>query len=160
MITLSDIIKAARVQITQTLKYTDYKSVEFSSTDIREKIIRPSFYIDAENTKIGLFNSCTKERKLELKIYYFTKDYSHCREELLNIQDYLENIFLQGVNLYDTYIVDFSKDIEFDKRNSEGALICTLYLELKEDVQDYLEIVNGDNTELMEGLDINMDTET
>lgn len=68
--------------------------MKFSTTDIKEKVVRPSLYIEFADNKTGAFNICNKERTLSTKIYYFPKDKYQFKIELLEMQSYLENIFL------------------------------------------------------------------
>lgn len=146
---------ALMTQITQGLKGTQYeidessdeipKGVRFSSTDIEEKIFRPSFYIDFEENKTGKFNYHNKERTLKVKLYYFAKTLEDSQIELLEIQDFLENIFLDGLKVSESFFIPI-ENIDIDVRHQNGLLICDF------DLYTIEEIEITDTHEIMEDL--------
>ena len=134
-----------------------YKDTGFASTDIKESITRPSFYIEFEDNKTGSFNSNSKERTTNIKIYYFPKDRIKYKLELMDIQDYLENIFLKYVKINDGFYVNVN-ELDFDI--VDGVLICSLELYILEDISeeifaDTVQSKENENNELMEDIEIN-----
>jgi hypothetical protein len=156
MITLKDISNAIITQVTNGLVGTLYSAISFAMTDIKEKVTRPSFFLEFDSNKAGRFNAVCKERTLSAKIYYFASDISVYKEEIIAVQGYLEDIFLEYLAVNDSFIIDIA---ELDFTVNGGALICTMELYTIEDISDEpfpgtVQSTANDNTEDMEELDI------
>lgn len=156
MITLKDISNAIISQVANGLVNTPYSTVKFSSTDIKEKVERPSFFLEFDSNKTGLFNATNKERTLSAKIYYFAPDISEYKVENIEVQGYLEDIFLKYLSVNETFYIDIT---ELDFNSSGGVLVCTMELYTIEDISDevFADTVQStvnDNTENMEELEI------
>ena len=149
MVTLEDINKFIVKQVKQGLINTTYNVVGFSSTDIKEEIIRPCFYIEFFKNKVGKFNASNKERKLTTKLYYFALSPNKYKIELMEIQDLLEGIFLEGLRVNDTFIIPINDGIEFDIDKANGFLIATF------DLYTIEEIPEDENIPYMDDLQIN-----
>ncbi|MFL0251254.1 DUF6838 family protein [Clostridium neuense] len=149
MITLKVISKAIATQIKQGLINTSYSTVDFSSTDIKEEIKRPCFYIDFFKNKTGKFNASNKERTLTTKLYYFATNIRKCKLELMEIQDLLENMFLEGLKVNDNFIVNIDDGIEFDIDKQNGFLAATF------DLYTVEEIPEDESIPYMDSLQIN-----
>lgn len=134
IVTLIDINKAIVNQITQGLINTPYNTVEFSSTDIKEEIIRPCFYVEFFRNKTGKYNADNKERKLTTKLYYFAKEQNKYKIELLEIQDLLDNIFLEGLKVNNNFIINLDGQLDFSVDKTNGFLICTFDLYTIEEI--------------------------
>lgn len=149
MISLKDINKAIVSQVKEGLKDTQFKEVGFATTDITEKISRPSFFIEFSNNKTGLFNAHLKERNLKTKIYYFAKNKIKPKLELMNMQEELEKIFLRKIKVNeDFYIPIVENEFETDKENGYLVLEMNLYtLEMIEDTEEveFMEELNLNN---------------
>lgn len=153
MVTLEDINIAIVNQVKQGSINSSYSSVEFSSTDIKEEIIRPCFYVEFFKNKTGKFNANNKERKLTTKIYYFAADSTKYKLELMEIQDLLENIFLEGLKVNDNFIIPINDGIEFDIDKQNGFLITTFDLYTIEEIPSddnvpYIDTLYMDNLEI------------
>ncbi|WP_369009934.1 phage tail terminator family protein [Clostridium botulinum] len=112
-------------QVTEGLKSTDYKDIPFVSTDIREKVIRPSFYVDFAENRTSLLNAEANQRLFDVRLFYFAKNRETSKIELLEIQDLLSLIFQTGIKVSDDYYISVF-ECEFDSRGEEGLLITTL----------------------------------
>jgi hypothetical protein len=157
MITLKDINTAIVNQVTNGLANTAYNTLKFSSTDIKEQVTRPSFFLEFDSNKTGSFNANNKERTLSAKIYYFPSDVSKYKIENMEIQGYLEDIFLKYLVINDTFYININ---ELDFSIITGILICTMELYTLEDISDEVfadtvQSTANDNTENMEDLEIN-----
>lgn len=159
IVTLVDIHNAIIDNITLALVDTEFKidtefiptgknkpnGVIFSSTSIVENIIRPSFYIDFENGLTNKFNYKLKERNITVKLFYFAKNRDNSKIELLKIQDFLENIFLEELVVNEDFHFPVS-EIEVDVMKKEG------YLTVNFDLHSLEEIEIIDNSEFAEEL--------
>ncbi|MBY6846790.1 hypothetical protein HYI19_18525 [Clostridium botulinum] len=112
-------------QVKEGLKDTDYKDIQFSSTDIREKIIRPSFYVDFTENKTSLLNGEARQRNFDVRLFYFAQNREGNKIELLEMQDLLSLIFERSIKIDDDYYIA-TNEIEFDSGGEEGLLIATL----------------------------------
>ncbi|WP_460285706.1 phage tail terminator family protein [Clostridium botulinum] len=117
--------KAIVQQVKEGLKDTSYKDIQFSSTDIREKITRPSFYVDFQENKTSLLNGEAEQRNFDVRLFYFAKSREQNKIELLEIQDLLSEIFQTGIKVSDDYYISVL-ECEFDSRGEEGLLIASL----------------------------------
>lgn len=155
MVTLEDINIAIVNQMTQGLINSSYSAVEFSSTDIKEEIIRPCFYVEFFKNKTGKFNANNKERKLTTKLYYFAADPTKYKLELMEIQDLLEGIFLEGLKVNDNFIINIDNGIEFDIDKQNGFLIATFDLYTIEEIPTNDDNIQYIDTLYMDNLEIN-----
>ncbi|WP_341456838.1 phage tail terminator family protein [Clostridium botulinum] len=117
--------KAIVQQVKEGFKDTAYKDIQFLSTDIREKITRPSFYVDFTENKTSLLNGEASQRNFDVRLFYFVKNQASNKIELLEMQDLLSLIFQNGIKVYDDYYIAVN-ECEFDSRGEEGLLITTL----------------------------------
>jgi hypothetical protein len=92
MIGIKDIITA----INNLLK-ENFPDVKRQSTDIRQGYARPCFYVEMDRDMAYKLNTQLKEKTVSIRIYYFPTTEYDSRVELLDMQDKLENIFLEGV---------------------------------------------------------------
>lgn len=151
MITIKDINKAIVTQVTTGLANTEYNNIKFTSTDITEEIVRPCFYFTpGADNKIGMATKSLKERSLEVNLFYFAKDRAKNKLDLLTMQDYLENIFLNEIVVNGSFYFGVD-EISFETFTKDGYMIATIQLYSLEEV----EIV--DTSELMEELNLNME---
>lgn len=125
---------------------TEFNTVKFSTTAIVEKIIRPSFYLDFEINKTNKFNHDLKERNLNVKLFYFAKNRDNSKIELLKIQDFLENIFLEDLKITEEFYFP-SGEVEFDVNKTDGYLTISLELYSLEEIE------RVDLSELMETIE-------
>ncbi|WP_335617970.1 phage tail terminator family protein [Clostridium botulinum] len=112
-------------QVKEGLENTAYKDIQFSSTDIREKITRPSFYVDFTENKTSLLNGEAEQRNFDVRLFYFAQNREQNKIEMLEIQDLLSLIFQTGIKVSENYYISVF-ECEFDSRGEEGLLIATL----------------------------------
>ncbi|HID0883066.1 phage tail terminator family protein [Clostridium botulinum] len=117
--------KAIVQQVKEGLENTAYKDIQFSSTDIREKITRPSFYVDFTENKTSLLNGEAEQRNFDVRLFYFAQNREQNKIEMLEIQDLLSLIFQTGIKVSENYYISVF-ECEFDSRGEEGLLIATL----------------------------------
>jgi hypothetical protein len=145
MVGIKDVIKAINTQLN-----IDFPTVTISSTDIKEKIIRPSFYVDLEQNDSIQFNSMCQENTLTVRVYYFPTDPNNSRIDLLDTQEKLNNIFLKGLRVNDDFYIYFTSDNKPEFVTVGGVL--QLKLELY-----YLQQIADTNTyEMLEELNTNI----
>lgn len=99
MITLDDIIVAIN-----TLLETKFPDIKEESTDNKEALDRPSFFVTIETNKSGQQSTSETTKKVGIRIYYFPTDEHDCQIELLEMQDSLDELFSNGFMIDDTYI--------------------------------------------------------
>lgn len=145
MISLKDINKAIINQVTNYLiNDIKYKNIDFASTDIIENIKRPSFYINFNDNKTNLLLASSKERTVQVQLFYFVKDIIKSKIELLEMQEILENIFFKHIKVNDSFYIPITECI-FDINKKDGYLILNLELYTLEEIPE----ANG---EMMEEL--------
>lgn len=148
MLTIEEINAAIVNQVTNGLKDTEFKEIDFQSTDIKEGFNRPCFYVEFPDNKTGLWNKFNKERTLETKIYYFPRDANKYKLELMEMQSYLEDIFLRYLQVTDTFYF-FVDELDFDT-TPDGVLMTTFQLYSIEELPD------EETGELMGDIVVNM----
>jgi hypothetical protein len=138
-----NIVKLDKLTINEVDAIT--MQIMFASTDIRESITRPSFYAEFGNNRTGKFNKNNKERTVTVKLYYFASDPKKHKLENLEIQELLEEIFIDGL-VTDDFIIEILK-LEFDTIDS--VLVCEMELYTIEDIRP-----NEDHIESMENIEV------
>lgn len=110
-------------------KLEENTRVEVLSVD--EGITRPSFFISLDNIKVSDFMREALDREITVRIYYFSTTVDNNRIELLNMQDKLNEIFLEDnlikVNEYMNIEVD---ELEFNI--TDKVLHCYFDIRLSE----------------------------
>ncbi|MBW9170777.1 hypothetical protein K2F43_06095 [Clostridium estertheticum] len=162
IVKLTDIQIAIVDKITSALVDTDFKidtsddplntnGVVFSSTSITEDIIRPSFYITFNNNKTNKFNYGLKERTLEFKLFYFAKTIKNSQLELLEMQDILENLFLEEIEVTEGFNLPVADEVNIDVYNEQGYLTLDMDLYTLEELDSVKAI--EDDAEYMEEME-------
>lgn len=104
-------------------------NIEILSVD--EGITRPSFFVLFDNVKASDFMRETLDREITVRIYYFSSTVDNNEIELLNMQDKLNEIFLEDnlirVNEYMNIEID---GLEFNV--TDKVLHCYFDLRLSE----------------------------
>lgn len=145
MITLTDINKT----IIQTIKKSIYQTpivAEFCAEDLKKPVVRPSLKVILEKNCTNKFNSCSVEKTLQYRVYFFASDGIKPKSENFRMQEILSTIFLDGLLINDSFYIPI-KDIEFVV--SDGVLICTIELY-------YIELLTMEQGEVMEELEMTM----
>lgn len=122
MVTIKDVINA----INKLLK-TNF-TVKIANKNIREKIIRPSFYVDLEQNDSIQLNSICKQNNLTVRIYYFPTDPNNNRIELLDVQEKLNNLFLKGLSVTEDFYIYLVTDNPLEFVVVDGVLQLKLEL--------------------------------
>ncbi len=141
MIKNTDILSAINLKIKS--KFTDIPIL--SESDVKERIVRPSFMTTLDNLKTSDFMSESLDREMTIKLYYFPTDRDKNKIELLNMIDDLYDLFLQDniINI-DT---DFAVEVEeLEVEIIDKVLHCYFDLMMSEDYN------REDNTPNMEDL--------
>lgn len=107
--------------------------------------------MEITTNKTDKFNANNKERTVTAKIYYFGSNADRENEiELLDIQDVLENAFLEDLKVSDTFYIPINNGIQIDVINND-YLIATL-----EDLYTIEEIEDTGTEPYMDTLEINL----
>lgn len=93
----------------------DATGIDTTSEDVNEGFKRPSFFMSFDNVKASDFMREALDREITVRIYYFSRTIDNNRIELLNMQDKLNELFLEDnlirVNEYMNIEVD---ELEFN----------------------------------------------
>ncbi|WP_432408557.1 phage tail terminator family protein [Wukongibacter sp. M2B1] len=142
MITYSDIVTAINTKI--ELKFPN---IEIQSTDVEEGFSRPSFFIPLNNIKTSDFMNFARDRTITVRIYYFPTDRYSNQIEILEMQDSLEEAFIDDneiqvnedfiIGIYESEIeiVDGVLQFEFEIFISEEYDSVDNEVETMEDLQ-------------------------
>lgn len=89
--------------------------IDTTGKDVSEGFDRPSFFMSFDNVKASDFMREALDREITVRIYYFSTTVDNNKIELLNMQDKLNEIFLEDnlvkVNEYMNIEVD---ELEFN----------------------------------------------
>ena len=138
MIGIKDVITA----INNLLK-ENFTDVKRQSTDIRQGYKRPCFYVEMDRDMAYKLNTQLKEKTVSIRIYYFPTTEYDSRVELLDMQDKLENIFLEGVWITPSFFMPtFQQDGQdngLDFVIVDGILQMQFYLYSIQEIPDTTE---------------------
>lgn len=108
-----ELVKYTEIHSAIVKKLEENTRVEVLSVD--EGITRPSFFISLDNIKASDFMREALDREITVRIYYFSTTVDNNKIELLNMQDKLNEVFLEDnlikVNEYMNIEVD---ELEFN----------------------------------------------
>lgn len=156
MIALSTILAAVNTNILNALVNTAYSNIEIVSKDFTDGIIRPSIRV-LYNSDVGKFNSQLKERVLKIKILFYAKDKNNFKLDNVNMQDILENAFLEDLEIQEGFYMSYCNsngDIEgITSEIVDSVLQCSFNLYSLEPIYD------DSNLEPIEELDFNLNLE-
>ncbi len=147
MVSLKEIYKAIITQIKEYIKSTNYEGIVFSSKNIEEEIIRPSFYLKFNKNNTSKLNGQTRQRKFSVQIFYFAKTRENSEIEILEMQDILSDCFQSAIKITDDYYIP-TQESDFRVEEKDGYLILNL--------DNLYSLSETEETgELMEELEIN-----
>lgn len=119
MITYKDIKKAINSLLTNKF------AIDINSNDVKEGFIRPSFFVQLENSNRSSDESQV-HKSLTVQIYYFPSDRHKYSIEVMEVQEQLENLFDLKLKVLDRFfniddtnatttdgVLSFSFDIAF-----------------------------------------------
>ncbi|MBY6860803.1 hypothetical protein EXM65_12500 [Clostridium botulinum] len=147
MITISAIHKQIVIMVRNALKGTEYESIKIMSSDTSEGFDRPSIKVNIESSDLAKINANYVQRIATVSVYFFATDIKNYKIENLKIQDFLENIFIQGVRFEGCYIPINEIEVE----TIDSVLETSFML----DVTNQLDKLDELNAEYMEDLNIN-----
>ncbi len=141
MVKYTDILKA----INSTLK-KQFPKIPIQSKDITEGFLRPSFFVRFRNMKQEDIMDHFKNRKTEVRIYYFPEDRYKNQTELFQMADELEGLF-QSIEINEDFVINID---ETETTIVDGVLNFAFDIETIE-VKD-----KEDTTPNLEDLEINI----
>ncbi|WP_099192218.1 phage tail terminator family protein [Tepidibacter mesophilus] len=146
MIKNSDIYKC----VVQRLEIK-YANTKITTPDKKEGLIRPSFLLKLDTDNSSDFMNDAKDKNMTVRIYYFSKDRNENYLENMDIQDELEELFLnQKLYLNDGSVLNILR-LEFD--TVDKVLHCSFELMLTDKYEKV------DNTPIVENLDLQLEVE-
>lgn len=85
------------------------------STDIKEGLIKPSFFVSMGNLTAKDFNNEALDRNITARIYYFPKN-KDVRLEVMDIIDNLNEIFIEDniIKINNEFSFEIFEDIEME----------------------------------------------
>lgn len=121
MPTLSN-LQQAKAYLVETLK-TNYPNIHVMSTDVKDGVVRPSFFIDFRDSKtIETYTTWATHYSIPVDLVYFPSEMVENEVEILGMEDSLHLNFLtkvKGMNVFNkrTMTVDdvlhFNFDLDF-----------------------------------------------
>ncbi len=145
MISLCEIHKSL-VKLLET-EFSIPLSADVWAQDFQETLQRPSLKMILENGTARKYNSLSKERILLYRIYFFAANAQKPKLENMDVQEKLENLFLDGIFVKDDFHIPID-NLEFE--TTDGVLVCTFQLRTIE------LLPQKDTNEMMETLHIKL----
>lgn len=134
---------------------TKYPDISYNSQrDITEGFDRPSFFIDLDNIKSSDFMLEARDHSNTVRIYYFSESKDNNKIELLNMQDDLNELFIEN------NLITVNKDIKFEVEELEFNVVdkvlhCYFDIRISENYpRDKSSIDIDDEKEMMEVLEV------
>ena len=122
IITLADIFKSVCNCINKST------NIQLLDSDIEEPVERPSFKIFMNTVKTGFFSSRGRSIRVYFNCYYYARDRTKNKVEILDIEDKLSMSFLEPLLIKDRCAV-YVDDLEFEKVEN-GILNCSFNFEI------------------------------
>ena len=133
--------------VTDRLK-TKYPDISYNSQrDITEGFDRPSFFIDLDNIKSSDFMSEARDHSNTARIYYFSSTKDNNKIELLNLQDDLNELFIEN------NLITVNDNIKFEIEELDFSVVDKVlhcYFDIK--ISENYERI--DTTPVMEELEL------
>lgn len=87
-----------------------------SSSDVEEKIIRPSFMVELDNIGSNDFMAVSQDKEMTARIHYFSSHKDKNKIENLNMIDSLDKLFVKDsiLKVEDGFNLDIDSDIDVD----------------------------------------------
>jgi len=147
MIKYTDILKAINSKLKS--KFPGVPIV--SESDVKEKIVRPSFMTALDNMKASDFMGNSMDREMTARIYFFPTDRDVNKIENLETLDSLNEIFAQGGT------IEISEDCIIELYGENEIDIVDKVLQYEVDIvvnDDYDTTPDTGSTENMEDIEI------
>lgn len=136
MIRLNEIRTAINNTIINALKGTKFKEIKPTAIDFTDGIPRPSIRVIFDNSRTGKFNSNLKERTLTVRVYFYAENKNKYRNDNIEMQDILENAFLEDIKVVDNFYMPLVEDGEVECEVIDTVLQCSFDLYSLEDIYD------------------------
>lgn len=87
-----------------------------SSSDVEEKIVRPSFMVELDNMGSSDFMSVSQDKEMTVRIHYFSSEKDKNKIENLNMIDSLDELFVKDsiLKVEEGFNLDIDSDIDID----------------------------------------------
>lgn len=87
-----------------------------SSGDVEEKITRPSFMVELDNMGSSDFMSVSQDKKMTVRIHYFSSNKDKNKLENLSMIDSLDELFVKDsiLKVEEGFSLDVDSDIDID----------------------------------------------
>ena len=149
MITLMDLQKAIEKRIKEALKDTEFSMLEPLAEDITENFPRPSIKVRLESAGNGKFNAHCREKTVTVRNYFFAKDRNKYTIDNLEMQELLENAFLDDLEVKEGFFIPIE---QVESEVVDTVLQCSFDLYIVELLPDNEE----NNAEIMDEININL----
>lgn len=150
MISLVELNKVVIAKIREALAGTDFAKVPILPLDEAD-IVRPSFKVNMEGSKLEKINAFLYGRTIATSIYFFASNMKHYRLENMKVQEILESAFIDGIRVADDFYVHID-DIDIDV--TDTILICSFSFDVrceKDEIDDGADYVDSIEVILTEG---------
>jgi hypothetical protein len=151
VVTYAQIVKAVNTKIEG-----QFPLIKMDSIDNKEGLKRPSFRTNIDNINVNNFMNIAKDRDMTIRIYYFPSNAEKYRIEILDMQDQLENLFLDDniittdngfiIEIYDTqfdvvdgvlhFYIDIQLSEDFDRSVADGLAEKMEELDFEEELNN------------------------
>lgn len=145
MLTLKDVALAINNKLSDVLS-----DVPVQSKDISEGFKRPSLYVDFDNVTTSDYIGDKRERSIQVIIYFFPGDANKSKIEILDVQEVLENAFIDGFMINDGFAV---YPFELNSVKVDGVLQFSFEIYTLESKYDE----TTDTTKFMEELNLDIE---
>lgn len=132
MMTLLKINHAINNAIKETLNDMEI-TIPIVTNDVLEPIARPSIKLSFENGKNGKLNNRCREKSLTCRIYYFPKDRNKNKFDILQMQDLIEQTFIEGFYVEDSFYIPIET---VESTIIENILICSFNISMFEIIEE------------------------
>lgn len=137
MVTLKEIMTAINERLISIAP-----DVEIQSNDISEGYPTPSFFVELEDVHSAQYGVWGRERSIPVIIYYFPTERPHKQMELLDMQEKLEQGFIQPFEIMNGFTVF---PLELNATKTDGVLqlsfdLYTLEYDVSENGEDMLDL--------------------
>lgn len=153
MIKLNDIRDAINKTIINALAETKFDGIKPTAIDYTDGIPRPSLRVIFDGAKTGKFNRQLKERTLTIRVYFYAKNKDKYRDDNIEMQDIIENAFLEPIKVSDTFYMPIVSEDGVSSEVIDTVLECSF------DLYSLEEIYDDSDLEPMEELNINLNYE-
>lgn len=145
MVKYIDIIEAINIK----LKSKFNNIIITTEGNVKEKITRPSFFVQLDDIKASDFTNEALDREMVIRIFYYPKEPDKNRVENLNVLDQLNDLFINNnlIKINDELTIEVWDEVEANIIEKVVHYYIPLMLS-----EDYNRV---ENTPFMEELEVN-----